>query len=178
VSRPATSRRLLLLTRSTAYKFLEGTFLPSKQEGLNRAAGIMMEQIVRDAGLLHGFLYAQLVRNKAARRAETGSTDYQILACYHKAVQHANVCLADKQSQCSDFTILLVMFLAHHGKAHPRDDLAQKATQGPLKSLQLLDLYGGLIDPEPTHEKGLRRMIELRGGLHTLTLPGLARMLS
>jgi hypothetical protein len=167
VSRPATSRRLLLLTRSTAYKFLEGTFLPSKQEGLNRAAGIMMEQIVRDA-----------VRNKAARRAETGSTDYQLLACYHKAVQHANVCLADKQSQCSDFTILLVMFLAHHGKAHPRDDLAQKATQGPLKSLQLLDLYGGLIDPEPTHEKGLRRMIELRGGLHTLTLPGLARMLS
>ena len=138
-----------------------------------------MQQIVSDVGLFHGFVFSQLVRNKASEREITQKSEYQMLACYSQAVKYVNSRLGNPETECDDSTILAVLLLAYSGKVNPTEDLGAGPTQGPLKSLQLLDLYGGPIDTEPTHELGLARMLELRGGIaRKQMIPGLAQMLS
>jgi hypothetical protein len=137
-----------------------------------------MQQLSSDPGLLHGFLFSQLVRNKAADRYTTGKTEYHMLACYAQAVKYINSRMGHTQTACDDLNILAVSLLAYSGKVNPRNEPGAGPTQGPLKSLQLLDFYGGIIDSDSTHERGLTRMIELRGGIDHVEVPGLAQMLS
>jgi hypothetical protein len=157
---------------------VDQTMLPSKHGGLNRAAGAMMQHIVSEAGILNGFLFGQLIRNKAEERQSTKETEYHALACYAEAVRWINSCLDNPQTACSDSTILMVMVMAYSGEVHPTDDTGRGPTQGPLKSIGRIDLYGGAIDANTTHEQGLARMIEIRGGQDSIQLPGLKQMLS
>ena len=137
-----------------------------------------MQQLVSDPGLLHGFIFAQLVRNKATDRPVSDKAGYQMLAAYQQTVNYINSRLGNPLTECDDATIMAVLLLAYSGTVHPTDDIGTGPTQGPLKSLQLLDLYGGPIDPEQTHERGLGKMVELRGGVYPIQMPGLKQMLS
>jgi hypothetical protein len=47
----------------------------------------------------------------------------------------------------------------------------------PLRNMQWLDIYGTL-SPDPIHTQGLAQLINMRGGLENIALPGLAATLS
>ena len=171
-------REVTLNTLQQVYCVLDQTMCPGKQSGLNKTAVALMQQVVADTGLLHSFLFSQLVRNKASLRQVARKTEFYVLGCSAQAVQYINNRLGDPQTACDDATILAVLLLAYNGNVNATKEQAAGPTQGPLKSLQLLDLYGGMINTETTHEQGLGRMIELRGGVSQMKMPGLAQMLS
>ena len=173
-------REVTLNALQQVYCVVDQTFLPSKQSGLNQPAVFLMQQIVSDIGLLHSWLFSQLVRNKATHRQVTNGTDYHLLACSAQAVQNINFRLGDAQTGWDDSTILAVASLAYSGKVNVTKDLGTvpTPTQGPLRALQMLDLYGNMIETEDAHEQGLARMIQLRGGINQIKLPGLAMILS
>ena len=160
------------------YCMIDQTFLPSKQSGLNKAAAALMQQVVENHGLLHAFIFAQLVRNQATQQHLTKHAEYYMLACHDQAVRFVNSRLLDADTQCDDTNILAVLALAYSGKVNSRKEVGTGPSQGPLKSLQLLDLYGGTIDAVPAHELGIAKMVQLRGGPKSIRLSGLAQMLS
>jgi hypothetical protein len=76
----------------------------------------------------------------------------------------------------TDEIILSVLCLATNDSPDLRD-IKHSPFQPTLRSLQWLDIYARL-SPNPIHQAGLLRLVELRGGLYKLKLPGLAAVIS
>ncbi|KAH8705929.1 hypothetical protein BGW36DRAFT_19646 [Talaromyces proteolyticus] len=101
--------------------------------------------------------------------------------CENETISRINVALQDEVQAVSDAVILSVLCLAtnkYDGAVwEPDAQDAQSPFAAPLRSLQWLDVYGRL-SPNPVHQAGLARLIQLRGGLEKLKLPGLAAVIS
>lgn len=83
----------------------------------------------------------------------------------------------DNTTSCADENILSVYALAYHGVTRPQTS-TEVPNQGPLKTLQLLHVYGGRLETVDVHLRGLAKMLALRGGVGKIGLPGLAQAIS
>jgi hypothetical protein len=155
--------------------------LPANSAGHNELVTLWIHKIMSDPGCLAAYLFAQLMRNKYNPYFHPNAQQ-QLLRAHAETVTHVNKALSNPSTACSDLTILTVFNLAYHylavdAEARPAYTTRRAPQQGPLRSLRLLNLYGGPIEAASMHREGLLRMIELRGGLETVTLPGLAGLL-
>ncbi|KAL3486010.1 hypothetical protein BJX62DRAFT_229093 [Aspergillus germanicus] len=102
----------------------------------------------------------------------------QMTICEANVITQMNAIVRDPLQAISDSVILVVLCLAtnkYNGPSH--DENCSTPFYAPLRSLQWLDIYGRL-SPHPVHQAGLVKLIELRGGLEKIELPGLAAVIS
>lgn len=94
------------------------------------------------------------------------------------AIASVKEALEDPTKAISNSNILAVTTLAVHQP--PLGDVTHSSrthplpSQGPLKSLQFINLYGGPIKPARVHRAGLLKIIEVRGGLQAAGLAEVA----
>ncbi|KAH8817202.1 hypothetical protein F5884DRAFT_245066 [Xylogone sp. PMI_703] len=93
-------------------------------------------------------------------------------------VRHMSVVMRDPVEACKDVNILAVSALANKNLLKRTIDLPTKLpNQGPLKSLQFINL-AGMTECVPIHANGLSHLIELKGGLEKIETPGVAALVS
>ena len=132
-----------------------------------------MAQYMSDPVLFHGLILSQLMRRKAFN-FKPGPGEADALSLCHSEVLHGiHRRFDDPLESCSDINIFSVQILAFHS-AMRTDVAGSMPSQGPLDSLRGLNIYAARLDSVAIHFEGLRRMIEIRGGLANILLPGLA----
>ena len=159
-------------------------FAPDLESGVNANTTMLMQTIVSDSCLLHCFAMGQLFRNRLTKLHFSAREDQAIFCCYSEIVKSVNNRLCFQDTACDDINIMAVLTLAFHsmtpdGKVEKPSAMEfPTPSQGPLKSLRHIQLYGGPICHAPVHREALVKMVETRGGLHHLAWPGLAQNVS
>ena len=161
----------------TAIQFLPQVFLPEEGNMQSSLADTWLRKFISQRGLFHALLFTQLARNRVARALLDKPDSSELLSCHSVTVQEINQKIQQTSTACDDDNIIAVLALAFHGSVRI-DDSSNSPSQGPLKALQVLDIYGGALDTVPVHEEGLARMLAIRGGLANLAMPGLATQIS
>jgi hypothetical protein len=92
-------------------------------------------------------------------------------------VRKLRVAIEDPVDAGKDMNILAIVALAKTVPYQKVELPPKTPKQGPLKSLQLLDSFS-LSNLDPVHVDGLRKLIELKGGLEQIETPGLAPVIS
>jgi len=85
--------------------------------------------------------------------------------------------MGDPVEACKDINIFAIVALAKNGKSERVEVPPKTPKQGPLRSLQFLNSFG-LTESVPVHLDGLSKLIELKGGLDKIAIPGLAAVIS
>jgi hypothetical protein len=95
-----------------------------------------------------------------------------------ESVKEINKAIQTPSRALNDAIILSVGCMASsNGDELVSNRNSRSPFQPPLRSLQWLDIYGGLL-PNRVHWTGLAKLIKLKEGLERIRLPGLASMLS
>ncbi|OAP57589.1 hypothetical protein AYL99_08327 [Fonsecaea erecta] len=131
--------------------------------------------------LFHALCYSQLARLSVTEASGLNPVSQRAKwYCYSMVVVEVNRRFNNVSTRCSDESILAVLALAFHGvRSTPGSEQAPRSpSQGPLNSMQGLDLYSGRLDPVHMHVHGLAKMLAMRGGVDEIRAPGLAAMLS
>ena len=97
----------------------------------------------------------------------------ELLLLRYQATQCLNKAMQDTMLACTDETICAVVVLACSGPARIASRSTQACFEPPLTSLQWLDIYATIAMSE-LHFQGLERLIEMRGGLASLEMDGVA----
>ncbi|KAL2811836.1 hypothetical protein BJX63DRAFT_265180 [Aspergillus granulosus] len=100
----------------------------------------------------------------------------QVMIAQIDSLSKVNRAMQDSAKATSDPMILCVLCLATNDSPHNRS-VGKSPFEPPLRSLQWLNIYG-TSSPNPVHQAGLARIIELCGGLNAIKLPGLAAVIS
>ena len=94
--------------------------------------------------------------------------------CYRDAMNSINRELRNPLKSLNDATILAVLMCVENPLPYKADAEPFKSPfQAPLQGLQWLNVHSAR-EPNLLHQEGLCRLIELRGGLASITTPGLA----
>jgi hypothetical protein len=132
-----------------------------------------------DSTLFHASFFAQLARMSTVETEFKPIHRRAYWYCYSVVVQEINRRFNNPAQRCSDESIHAVQALAFHGeKVTPDADTPRSPTQGPMNSMQGLDIYAGRLNPVNMHVNGLGRMVAMRGGVGDIKFPGLGAMLS
>lgn len=136
-----------------------------------------MEKIIQSGAVFYSHAFGQMMREAASDPVSSAKIRHVALTFHQKAVKIIKDNMSQPSTACNDENILAVFALSqhqistNHAAAYKTPRNAPK--QGPLRSLRLLDLYGGPIRAAKMHQEGLSRMVELRGGVQNLELAGL-----
>jgi hypothetical protein len=133
-------------------------------------ANFWMQRITSSDVLFNGFMYGAAIREF---HTSTIKTKRPAIEYHARTVTLINESLSDPVQACSDDNIFTVSNLAHHeliDQYQPPPVAIKRPNQGPLESLQFLDLYGGKIEPNMLHRHGMLTMIKRRGGMQALSL--------
>lgn len=153
------------------------TFPPDNGNPQDSVAHLLYQKCLSHRVLFHAFLFCQFARNQLNTSLKITKDSHEMIFCHLETVKGINHSIKIDSTTCKDETMLAVLALAISGPAAiitpPR-----APSQGPLKALQALDVYGGALEIVPTHVAGLMKMVSIRGGLDDLKLPGLAQQLS
>jgi hypothetical protein len=100
------------------------------------------------------------------------------IICESETVKRLNKMMRDPAQSCTDEVILAVLCMAFNRTDYSAWSVKNNpSSKAPLRNLQWLDVYGGL-SLNDQHVKGLLALIETRGGIEAMKLPGLAETLS
>ncbi|PYH98272.1 hypothetical protein BO71DRAFT_64268 [Aspergillus ellipticus CBS 707.79] len=95
-------------------------------------------------------------------------------ASYKETITAINEAMQDPTRVTSDATILAVlMTIEKPFIPHSKDWSQESPFQAPLRKMQWLNVHGAR-EPNLAHQTGLCKLIQLRGGLHNVRLPGVA----
>jgi len=92
-------------------------------------------------------------------------------------VKRLCITMKDPEEAAKDVNIFAIAALAKIGELEKGYVPLRKPTQGPLRSLQFLNKLA-LMEIVPIHYQALTNLIELKGGLENIKLPGLASLIS
>lgn len=126
--------------------------------------------------LFHAFLFGADIHMRALPR-EFAQPTVTFQAVHRAAAQSLNAAIADPKTMCSDETILSLLILGHAEAKPTPDGWAKSPAQASLRVLQELDIFGALA-PIPDRVQGLLKLIQMKGGIIHIKLPGLREMLS
>lgn len=102
----------------------------------------------------------------------------QMAICEADSITRINLAIQDPSEALTDAIILCVLCMANNKNEPPiGPDNLESPFQSPLRSLQWLDVYGRL-KPHPVHQIGLVQLVQLKGGLDKIKLPGLAGVIA
>ncbi|RAK95934.1 Cys6 transcription factor domain-containing protein [Aspergillus ibericus CBS 121593] len=101
-----------------------------------------------------------------------------LAACYAHTVSALNGVLRQPLHGVSDATLLAVLMLVE-GPTIPvaRDWTTPPVFRAPLQGMQWLKVHGAR-KPHEAHQRGLCRLVQLKGGLSRIQLPGVAAAIS
>lgn len=153
------------------------TFPPEGGSLESSVANMLYRKCLTQRVLFHALLYSQFVRMRLSEGRQSNEESPEMIYCHLEAVKGINQSIQRDPIACSDDTMLAVLALAVSGPAaniEPR----RSPSQGPLKALQALDVYGGALETVAPHAAGVMKMVAMRGGLKNLKLPGLPQQLS
>lgn len=156
-------------------------FLPEPERQEQSIVQQWISWYMNDSTLFHALCFAQFARlsTKDTELKTLNQRAYWYWYCHSEVVREVNRRFNNPSERCSDESILAVLALAFHGDATTDEtDMPRSPSQGPMNSMQGLDLYAGRLDPVSMHVNGLARMLSLRGGIADIEFPGLAAMLS
>ncbi|EER44707.1 conserved hypothetical protein [Histoplasma capsulatum var. duboisii H88] len=135
--------------------------------------------------LFTAFLYGAAGHLQTRQRLEsaiiapqTREEKLEQIVCETETIKQLNKMMLDPQQTALDEVILAVLCMAFNKTDYSKwtSDI-DPAPKAPLRNLQWLQVYGGL-SLNDQHVKGLLALIQTRGGLDQLKLPGLAETLS
>jgi hypothetical protein len=171
---------LILLTTSRicpVAQSLVQTFPPESGSLESSVANMLYRKCLSQRVLFHALLYSQFVRMRLDAGRQNNEDRPEMTYCLLEAVKGINQSIQCDPTACNDENMLAVLALAVSGPAaniEPR----RSPSQGPLKALQALDVYGGALETVALHAAGVMKMVAIRGGLKNLKLPGLPQQLS
>lgn len=124
------------------------------------------------------FITGALINSQGIRGATPSNRiALDMLQSRAEIVRDLNIAIQDPVEACKDINIFAVVALAKNEVAQRKEVLLKTPKQGPLKNLQLLNLLA-LSEIDPVHYDGLSKLIELKGGLGKIEIPGLAALIS
>ncbi|KAI2280769.1 hypothetical protein LOZ02_004934 [Ophidiomyces ophidiicola] len=134
--------------------------------------------------LFTAFLYGAAGHMQTRKRLESAHVAPQTrdekleqIVCETETIKQLNKMMHHPSQACSDEVILAVLCMAFNRIDYSGWNVADPWPKAPLRNLQWLDVYGGL-SLNDHHIKGLLALIETKGGLDQLKMPGLAEILS
>ena len=123
--------------------------------------------------LFHALAFAGLIHQDYLRCSQIYPNAPQALS--HKLIvfRRLNEVIGDgSEFSSSDEVILAILILASHETLKVTEE-KRKPFNSPLKRVQWLNVYGN-IAYVPEHRKAVLDLLNIRGGLEALRLPGLA----
>jgi hypothetical protein len=157
-------------------------------EGVSQAVKYWYPLSFQNPGLFTAFIFSVLshrrirwlLKGQMGDLFRPGYQQWRELS-YVKAVKLVNQRLQDSTHVVTDDLILNVLILSEvaddTGCLTERQWNKKSPFQPPLQSLQWLDVYGCKI-ANLAHIQGLMKLVNLKGGLENIKLPGLAPILS
>ncbi|KAK5044490.1 hypothetical protein LTR84_010771 [Exophiala bonariae] len=164
---------------SEVNRFLQIILLPNPHRQEQSIKQQWISRYMNDDVLFHMLCFSYLARASTTKGGLNPINQRAYGYCYSELVRGLNRRLNDVEKRYSDEILFAVQTLAFHGRAAKDDtDNLQSPSQGPLNSMQLLDIYAGRLDPVDVHLQALSNIVSMRGGLGAIKFPGLAAMLS
>ncbi|CRG91231.1 hypothetical protein PISL3812_08279 [Talaromyces islandicus] len=160
-----------------AHYFLPALF-PDGANSFNARANLI-QMSTSNACVLHMFITGALINSQGIRGAIPSSRIARdMFQSRAKIVRGLNIAIQDPKEACKDINIFAVTALTKKEASQRMQELPSRTpNQGPLKRLQLLHLLA-LSEIDPIHYEGLSQLIELKGGLDKIEIPGLAALIS
>ncbi|KMP09206.1 hypothetical protein DIZ76_016887 [Coccidioides immitis] len=187
----ASSQRLirregLSAVHVSAFELWPGLVLGASNQKWDReeAAENWMPRAMTSPPLFTAFLYGAAGHMQTRKRLEGGQflpqtreEKLEQIVCETETIKELNRMMQDPSQACSDEVILAVLCMAFNRIDYSEWSVPDTWPRAPLRNLQWLDVYGGL-SLNDHHVKGLLALIEMRGGVSQMKLPGLAVTLS
>lgn len=157
---------------------------PSGHDGSdNRHVADIMHLVMQNRHTFEGLMYSQFVRDSHSCPSVTPRQRRLALEYHVRTLEITKRHVSDANEACSDGTITTTFTLALKEQVgDARFNTTGRSTgpsQGPLRSLRMLDIYGGWRTAADTpHISGLLRMTELRGGVENLESLGIGHQIS
>ena len=152
--------------------------------GRDDAAKHWLPRARDNKALYTAFLYGAAGHMQTRKRLEgaqiapqTREEKLEQIICESVAVKQLNSLMKDSSQATSDDIILAVLCMAFNRIDYSGWNTPDSWPKAPLRNLQWLDVYGGL-SLNDQHIKGLLALIESKGGLDKMSLPGLAETIS
>lgn len=150
---------------------------PGDAENFNIRAK-MLELSISHAPMLQVFIMGALIYSEGAHRiTHSSSTALSVFRARAEIVRHVSIAMRDPVEACNDVNIFAVSSLAKNGFFQSVQTSLKTPKQGPLRNLQFLSALG-LTENVPIHFNGLWKIIEFKGGLGTVKMPGVAALVS
>jgi len=126
---------------------------------------------------MHMFIIGAL--NNSAGRIGISARSMALVGLRSRAeiVKRMCITMRDPEEAGKDVNIFAIAALAKNGEPEKGYVPLKTPTQGPLRSLQFLNKLA-LTESVPVHYKALTKLIELKGGLEEIKLPGLSALIS
>ncbi|KAJ8103419.1 hypothetical protein POJ06DRAFT_279217 [Lipomyces tetrasporus] len=140
----------------------------------------LIQMSISNPCVLHIFITGALTNSPQGTLGDTPSDRIALDMFRSRAemVRSLSIAIKDPVEACKDINIFAIVALAKAGKFQKVEEMPLKTPkQGPLKSLQLLN-WLALSEIDPIHFDGLSKLIELKGGLEKIEIPGLAALIS
>jgi hypothetical protein len=177
---------LTALSEIAAFDLWPGLVLGAADQKWDRnaAAEKWLPRAMANPALFTAFLYGAAGHMQTRKRLEsaqlvpqTREEKLEQIICETETIKQLNKMMQDPSQVCSDEVILAVLCMAFNRIDYSGWTVADPSPKAPLRNLQWLDVYGGL-SLNDHHVKGLLALIETKGGLSKMKLPGLAETLS
>jgi len=125
--------------------------------------------------LFNILLWSICIKRDFIRGSRTYCNSVQALAYKVEGIRQLNEVISNGKEALTDEVILTIIRLASHEFVNFTEE-KRKPFNSPLQRAGLLDTYGGL-QIVPGHMDAIIKLVDLRGGIENLTLPGLAEAL-
>jgi hypothetical protein len=139
----------------------------------------MLQLSLSDPCMLHVFVVGALMNSQRA----LGFIDIPPSIHDHlsrsraRIVRKLSVSMKDPVEACKDINIYSVAALAKDGQFMKANMPPKLPKQGPLRDLQCLSSFAK-VDFVTVHFEGLAMLVELKGGLEKIEMPGIAALIS
>jgi hypothetical protein len=163
------------------------TLLPGLSSGPSKNGVEMVSWLnsaMTNPALFDAFMYGAATHMQTRKRLgncriepQTIEEKHELMISEAETIKRLNRLMEDPDQACSDETILAVICMGLNRIDNSAWRAADPPLQPPLRNLQWLNVYGALSGND-MHIQGLINLIELKGGLGSLKLPGLAQTAS
>lgn len=177
---------LIGLPEIAAFDLWPGLVLGAADQKWDRttAAEKWLPRAMANPALFTAFLYGAAGHMQTRKRLEstqlvpqTREEKLEQIICETETIKQLNKMMQDPSQACSDDVILAVLCMAFNRIDYSGWNVLDTSPKAPLRNLQWLDVYGGL-SLNDHHVKGLLALIQTKGGLTKMKLPGLPETLS
>lgn len=159
-------------------QFILPRLLPEVSPGQEHpAAAQWVELAMTSRALFHTWIHGGFIHAQAAQAVPDLRKYIEPQSDFSQAIKYLNMEMQHPNRACADENIHAVCGMMAYGSVALTHRSASSPSQGPMKSLQGLDIYSTL-EIVPMHARGLAMLVALRGGLSEIKLKGLGSLIS